>query len=219
MEPLVIVGAGGFGREVFGLIQDINQVRATWDVLGFLDDNPLALDGYTHYPPLLGAVDDGRALRSAQMACAVGNPAIRRQVVERLDALGVRWGTIVHPTACVGVGSSLGEGCILCARSMLTVDVRAGRHVHLNCTAGAGHDARIGDFCTLSAHVDVCGHAVVEEGVLLGSHATVLPGIRVGAWARVGAGSVAIRDVPPETTVLGVPAKEIFVRCRPRLAS
>jgi sugar O-acyltransferase (sialic acid O-acetyltransferase NeuD family) len=212
MERLVIVGAGGFGREVFSLICEINQVRETWDAIGFLDDNPAALDGFSHYPPVLGPIDHYRNLQSARVTCAVGSPKARKRIVARLNGQGARWATIVHPTVRLGIGSTLGEGCILCIRSGLTVDVRVGNHVHINCVAGAGHDARIGDFCTLSGHVDVCGHAVVEEGVFFGSHAVVLPGVRIGAGATVGAGSIVMSDVAPNKTVFGAPAREIFTR-------
>lgn len=212
MQRLVIVGAGGFGREVFSMIQDINRVRNTWDVLGFLDDNPGSLDGTSAYPPVLGAVEHYQDIEDSWAVCAVGSPKIRQEITRRLDAQGARWASIIHPSVNIGCGSTLGGGCILCIRSIVTVDVHIGNHVHLNCTSDAGHDARIGDFCTLSSHVDICGHAVVEEGAFLGSHAVVLPSIRVGAWATVGAGSVAVTDVPPGKSVFGMPAKSICTR-------
>lgn len=210
LKQLVIVGAGGFGREVFSMIQDINRDRKTWEVLGFLDDNPNALDGASQYPPVLGPVAHYRNLRHSFVACAVGSPKIRKQIVHRLNTYDAHWATIIHPTAHIGFGSSLGKGCILCIRAIVTVDVRIGHHVHINCMADAGHDACIGDYCTLSSHVDICGHAVVDEGVFLGSHAVVHPRIHIGAWATVGAGSVAINDIPKEKTVFGMPARAIY---------
>jgi sugar O-acyltransferase (sialic acid O-acetyltransferase NeuD family) len=210
MQRLVIAGAGGFGREVFAMIRDINQVQRTWEVLGFLDDNLASLDGLPLYPPVLGPIDHYRSLQSPHVVCAVANPPVRKQLVERLDAQGARWATIIHPTAGVGLGSTLGKGCIVCVRSIVTVDLRIGNHVHINCLASSGHDTCIGDFCTLSGHVDICGHAILEEGAFLGSHATILPNVRIGAWARVGAGSVVIRDVPPGKTVFGAPARGVF---------
>ena len=209
MEKIVIIGAGVFGREVFWLIQEINQVRPTWDVLGFLDDNLQTLDALGGYPPVLGTLDHYRHLDQPYVACAVSVPKVRKQIVERMDAMEARWATLLHPTACVGTNSKIGEGCIFCLRSGVTVDVQVGNHVHINCVAGAGHDVRIGNFCTLSGHVDLCGFVVLEEGVFLGSHASVLPNAHVGAWAFVGAGSVVLRNVPPGKTVLGVPAKGI----------
>ena len=212
MERLVIVGAGGFGREVFSMIQDINRIRRTWNVLGFLDDNLHALDGFSSYPPILGPVTHYPNLQNPSVTCAVGSPKTRKQLVQSLNTYDVRWASIIHPTAHVGLVSTLGEGCILCIRSTLTVNVRVGNHVHINCMADAGHDASIDDYCTLSGHVDICGHTVLETGVFLGSHAAVLPGVRLGAWATLGAGSVAVSDVPSGKTVFGVPAKAIYTR-------
>lgn len=209
MEKLVIVGAGGFGREVFWYVQKINEAKPTWDVLGFLDDNLHALDRFSHYPPILGKVEDYKNLGHPYVTCAIGKPIVRKKVVELLDSQDAQWATILYPTAIVGTGSTMGEGCIIGLGSGVTVDTRIGNHVHINCYAGAGHDVCIGDYCTISAYVDICGCAVLEEGVFLGSHASVLPSAHVGAWACVGAGSVVLRNVAPGITVFGVPAKRI----------
>jgi sugar O-acyltransferase (sialic acid O-acetyltransferase NeuD family) len=209
MERLVIVGAGGFGREVFSVIQEINHVKPTWDVLGFLDDDAQALDVFQDYPPILGPLEHYRHLDRPHLICSVGNPKDRKRIVEQMSGMGAHWATILHPTVRFGTNSTIGEGCIFCARSGLTVDAKVGNHVHMNCNSGTGHDARIGDFCTLSSYVDICGRVVLEEGVFLGSHASVLPSAHIGAWATVGAGSVVLRNVSAGGTVLGVPAKTI----------
>jgi sugar O-acyltransferase (sialic acid O-acetyltransferase NeuD family) len=212
MKRLVIVGAGGFGREVFSIIHDINQVQETWDVLGFLDDNPGAIGGSSLYPPVLGPAEHCGTLPDAWAICAVGNPKIRMQLVQRANAHGARWASIVHPTVQIGLGSSFGIGCVLCQQAIVTTDARIGDHVHVNCMGHVTHDTRVGDFSTISSHVEICGHGVLEEGVFLGTHAAILPGIRVGAWASVGAGSAAMTNVAPGHTVLGVPAKSILTR-------
>ena len=118
MEKLAIIGAGGFGREVFWLVQEINQVKPTWEVLGFLDDNPHALDGFSGYPPILGAIDHYRQLDRPYVACAVGVPKVRKRIVEQLNGLGAHWATILHPTVRFGTNSTIGEGCIFCTRSV-----------------------------------------------------------------------------------------------------
>ena len=92
---------------------------------------------------------------------------------------------------------------------VVTVDVTLGAHVHLNVAVTVGHDAQVGDFCTLSSHVDICGGATLGEGVFLGSHASVMPKAKVGEWARVGAGSGVLRTVRAKTTVFGVPAVRV----------
>jgi sugar O-acyltransferase (sialic acid O-acetyltransferase NeuD family) len=209
MEPLVIAGGGGFGREVFGMIQEINAAAPTWNVLGFLDDDPHVLDGYKDFAPWLGPIEHYRNMEQPLVACAIAAPKTRKAVVGQLDLQGARWATLLHPTARIGIGATLGVGCILARLAAVSVNVTVGKHVHFNAVSGVGHDVRLGDFCTLSALVDVCGAAELAEGVFLGSHASVLPRARIGAWARVGAGSVVLRSVREETTVFGVPAKRI----------
>lgn len=209
MQPIVIIGAGGFGREVHALIEDVNRAAPTWEILGFADDNPSALAAFDRYGPVRWLIDELPVSLCRSYVCAVGDPAVRKAIVERLAAKNLTWPALIHPTAAVGASSRIGEGVLLCRNSIITVDTSVGNHVHVNMAATVGHDAQIGDFCTLSAHVDVCGAARLGEGVFLGSHASVTPKTKVGDWARVGAGSVALGTVRAKTTVLGVPAVRI----------
>jgi sugar O-acyltransferase (sialic acid O-acetyltransferase NeuD family) len=206
---LVIVGAGGFGREVYWLVSEINRQRLRWHVVGFLDDNPRALDGIDFPAAVLGPIEAYATMPETFAVCAIGNPQVRRTVVARMDKLGAQWATLIHPSSFLGTGSSIGEGSVLLPSAGVTVNASVGRHVHLNFNSIAGHDAKIGDFCTIAPLVGISGNVVLEEGVFVGSHAVVLPKAHVGAWAQVGAGSVVLRHVPPETTVFGVPAKPV----------
>jgi acetyltransferase-like isoleucine patch superfamily enzyme len=124
-----------------------------------------------------------------------------------MDAMNARWATLIDPSAAIGIGSTVGEGCVFRKHAVAGVNATIGNHVILGYSAHVSHDSRIGDYCTLCGHVDVNGGAVVGEGAFLGSHACVLPKIRVGDWAIVGAGSVAARDVLGASTVFGVPGK------------
>ena len=207
MEDVVIIGAGGFGREVLDLIRYVNENKPTYNVIGFLNDDPRALDGFDVPVPIISAVDEFDDWGRVRAVCAIGEPRDRQAVVERLAGRSVRWATLCHPAARIGSGSIVGEGCIFCSLSGITVNGRVGDHVHMNSKSGAGHDARIGDFCTLSSCAIVNGDAVLEEGAFIGTNGVVLPKARVGAWARVGAGSVVLRNVPAGKTVFGVPAK------------
>lgn len=212
MEPLVILGAGEFGREVAWLVDEINRAspEPKWDLLGFLDDNPDALAEFRHYPPLLGRPEAYPRLGRPFAVCAVANGGTREGLVARLDALGARWATLIHPAAGIGMGTEIGEGSIVCRQAMVTVDATIGRHVQINVNSAVGHDARLGDFCTLAGFADICGRVVLEKGVYVATHASVLPKTVVGAWAQISAGSTARRRVRPGMTVVGVPGKEFF---------
>jgi sugar O-acyltransferase (sialic acid O-acetyltransferase NeuD family) len=206
---LLIVGAGGFGREALQWAEDALADGAEWQIGGFLDADSAALDGFDCGYPILEHPDEYTPAPSDLLVCAIGDPAIRMRVTDELDRRGARFTTLVHPTAIVGARSVLGDGSILCPRVTITTDVSIGRHVIMNAHASVGHDVTIGDCCSLFGHCDVTGGARLEEGALMGTHSCVLPGVRVGRFAKISAGSVVTRNVKPHTTMFGVPAKKL----------
>jgi sugar O-acyltransferase (sialic acid O-acetyltransferase NeuD family) len=206
---LLIVGAGGFGREVLAWALAIPPAARDWDVAGFLDANPAALDGFPCDCPILGDPSTYAPGPEDRLLPAVADPSTKLRICRGLKARGGRFATLVHPAAIVGPACRIGEGCVLCPRVTLTTNVTLGNFVTVNAYSGFGHDAVVGDGCTISSHVDVTGAVRLGEGVLLGSHATVLPRVEVGAYAVIGAGSAVVRNVPPGATVMGVPAKQV----------
>jgi sugar O-acyltransferase (sialic acid O-acetyltransferase NeuD family) len=206
---LLIVGAGGFGREVLAWTEDIPEESRNWRVAGFLDKNPQTVN-WRHSPlPVMGDPDTYLPAEGDRFICAIGDPATRWRLCDNLRCRGAKFINLIHPTAVVGPDCQLGEGTILCPYAVLTVNVTLGDFVVLNLHATVGHNARIGHATTLSCHSDVTGYADVGDQVLLGSHATVLPSVVVGNHATIGAGSVAVRRVRANSTVVGVPAKRL----------
>ncbi|GAB2473418.1 transferase [Hymenobacter qilianensis] len=210
-RPLAIFGAGGLGREVLMLIHQINAYEPTWHITGFYDDvRPPA--NSIHGVPYLGTATDLNAVTEPlHVTIAVGNSRSRANVVERLTSSQLSFATLVHPAVArepyqqveVGVGCIISQGCIL------TCDIVLGKHVLLNLGCTIGHDAVLGDFCSLMPHANIGGATYLETGVYLGTNATVIDRVRVGAHAIIGAGAVAVRDLPPSCTAVGVPASVI----------
>lgn len=210
MKRLLIVGAGGFGREVLCWAQDVEQAQKEWSIRGFLDDEPAALEGFDIQYPVVGPASTYRPDHDDLFICAIADPEIKLRVCEGLEERGAQFITLVHPTAIVGQKNTIGRGCILCPQIYVTTGVTLGRFVTINMNSGVGHDANVGEGTTLSAYCDVTGGVSLGKGVFLGSHASVLPGVVVGDYAKIGAGSVVVRNVRPRTSVFGVPAKVIF---------
>jgi sugar O-acyltransferase (sialic acid O-acetyltransferase NeuD family) len=203
---LVIIGAGGFGREVYQLLRDINAAGPTFDFLGFLDDGDVRLPLLARLgAPLLGASSILPGL-GASFVIAIGSPDIRRRIDERVRS-SAPTANLIHPTATIGSDVEVGDGAVIAAGARLTTNVTLGRHVHVNVNCTIGHDVLVEDYATLYPGVHLGGGSVIEDGVTLGTGCVVLPGVRVGRGAMVGAGAVAGRDVRPNTTVVTATAR------------
>ena len=214
VDPIVVVGAGGFGRETVDVIQAINDASASqvWELAGVVDDNPSELSlqrlesrGIEH----LGGLDDliAHPDRPAYVV-GIGSPAIRKKIADRLDAVGFQPATLVHPDATVGSACAIGEGTVILAGARLTTNIALGRHVHLNPNATVGHDTVLRDFVSMNPSSSVSGDCVVGEGALIGVHAVVLNQRQIGAWAVVGAAACVVKNVSERAVVVGVPAVE-----------
>ncbi|GAB3580795.1 LbetaH domain-containing protein [Hymenobacter daeguensis] len=211
LAPLVIFGAGGLGREVLLLVQQINQSRPTWDVRGFYDDQAPATPTVAGLPYLGTSADLNASPVPLAVALAVGSPAGRAAVAGRLTSAQLRFPVLVHPRVALAASQrvALGAGCIVQQGCMLTCDIELGRFVLLNLGCTVGHDAVLEDFCSLMPHANVSGAARLATGVYLGTSATIIQGVSIGAHTVVGAGAVVVRDLPADVTAVGVPAKSI----------
>jgi sugar O-acyltransferase (sialic acid O-acetyltransferase NeuD family) len=198
---LVIVGAGGFGREVYDVALDSGVV-----VDGFVAD----FDEHFAEVAALGSVVLGSVdmVAGRSFVIGVGSPSARKKLDERaLGAGALAAPALRHPTATVGRATTIGDGSVVCAHAAITTNNRLGRHVHVNLHASIGHDCVIGDYVTLAPGARVSGHCHLGEGVELGTNAAVIPGITIGEGAVLGAGAVATKDVPPGVVAVGVPAR------------
>lgn len=202
---LVIVGAGGFGRECLDIVEALNECGAALEFRGFLDDS-----GGNHVllgrrnVTCLGPI--GAAPADTRFVIAIGNAEVRQRIDDELTGRGLTAVGLVHPQATLGSDCRIGEGTILNAGARATTNITLGRHVQLHANCTVGHDAELEDFVTVLPGATISGSVRLGRGVTIGTGANVLPGLHVGDGAFVGAGAVVIRDVEPGTTVVGVPA-------------
>lgn len=213
-NDLIIVGCGGFGREVVGIVDAINaeSVEPAWNLLGFVDDAP----GETNLDRIkaiglgcLGTTEDLISrLKSSevQYVIAVGLPQARRDISSRIGH-DESAATLIDPDARIGRDARIGHGVVVAAGAHVTTNVEVGRHVHVDRAVQVGHDSTLGDFATVHPGSVISGNCQVGERVELGSNCTLLPGITVASAAIIGAGACVTKDVIDGQTVKGVPAR------------
>lgn len=207
MNDLIIIGASGFGREVAWLVERINKVKPTWNLLGFIDDNEsivnTAINGYK----VLGKTNDVSNYKNAYFICAVGSSKIRKSIIKKLGEC--KFATLIDPTVEMSNLITIGEGTIICAHTILTVNIKIGKHVIINLDCTVGHDAILEDFVTLYPSVNASGITRYGECVELGTGSQIIQGKTIGKSTIVGAGSVVVKDLPEECTAVGAPCKPI----------
>jgi sugar O-acyltransferase (sialic acid O-acetyltransferase NeuD family) len=206
MQDIIIVGAGGFARELrqfvpAGFPSDQFRLR------GFLSNNPRDLDLYNLPEPILGDPEEYVPAANDRFLVAIGNVEHRRRIVEVLKERGGAFLTFIHPSAYIDPSATLGEGCVIYPFVCVMNRARVADFVTMNIYSSAGHDTQIDSYCNLSPYATMNGFSVLQEGVVLGTHSTILASHRVGRDSKVSANSVVTSDVRPNTLVYGVPGQ------------
>jgi len=209
MKHLIIVGAGGYGRETFGLATGSIGFGKAFDVKGFLDARLDALDGFTGYPPIVGAPETYEPQPDDVFITALGGIQSRRKCVKLVEDRGGTFISLVHKTATLGPNVVIGEGTLIAPNAFLSADVMVGRHAAVFHGTSIGHDAVLGDFSHVYAQCSVGGAVRIEEGACVYPGAVIVPRRTIGENAVVGAGSTVILNVRPGVSVVGNPAKEV----------
>lgn len=208
MKDIVIIGAGGFGREVAWLIEDINKVSEEWNIVGFVDDNETILGEEINGYKVVGNVEWLKR-QKLNVVNAIGDPIIKQKMINRLEGSKNQYPVLIHPSVIFSDKVTIGEGSIICAGNIITVDVEIGRHVIINLSCTIGHDAIIGNYTTILPGVNVSGFAKIGECSSIGTGTAIIQHVTIGHNTIIGAGSVVIKDLPADCTAVGVPARPI----------
>ena len=211
MKHLLIIGARGFGREIYRtFIHTESYLSKKIDVKGFLDDKADALDGLNgDWPPIVGAVESYEVREDDVFFCALGDSHWRKHYAEIIDGKGGKFINIIHKTALVSPVATLGEGCIIGAFTTISPNVTIGNHVMIQSFDDLGHDSQVGDYASIESYVFLGGYAKVGELSTMHTKSSIIPHKSIGKECVVGFGSVVMRNFKDGVHVFGNPAIKI----------
>ena len=202
MKKLVIIGVGGFGREVAWLVERINKSKPTWDLVGFVDDNKNFQDTSVGEYKVLGDCEWLNSQEDTYYAvCAIGAAKVRQIVINKLKR--IKFATLIDPKVEMSNQVQIGEGTIICAHT-----ISIGSHVIINLDCTVGHDSVIHNFVTLYPSVNVSGNVVVGTCVEVGTGTQIIQGLKIVEGTIIGAGAVVAKNIEEVGTYVGIPARK-----------
>ncbi|HZR25951.1 MAG TPA: acetyltransferase [Vicinamibacterales bacterium] len=204
---IVVIGAGGHAKVVLDVARSTGMSDA--DVLGFVDDNVALIGTRVSGFPVIGPIDALPPPREARVIMGIGDNALRCRLFARLRERGYEILTVIHRSAIVAPGCTLGDGVVVMAQAAVNVDTRIGDNVVLNTGCTVDHDCAIGAHAHIAPGANLAGGVVIGEQTLIGIGSAVIPGVAIGPRTIVGAGSVVTKDIGADCVVAGVPARVI----------
>lgn len=209
MKDLIIIGARGFGREVYNLAIACN-VNNEYVIKGFLDDKFDALINFKNYPPILSSVEDYIPTENDVFVCALGDVFYKKKYTDMMLLKGGVFVSLIHPNATIFTNAKIGERAIISANVTISCDTVLGSDITIHTGTIIGHDVTIGNYCSLGANTFYGGYCTLEEFVTIHPHSSVMPHKIVRKNCIVGISSVVIKNTPENTTMHGNPATVLF---------
>ncbi len=212
MKDIAIYGAGGFGKEVACILNRINELKPTWNFVGFFDDGIPAGTSISHFGKVLGGGDVlNKWPTPLALAFAIGSPETLFLLVNKIKNPNITFPNIIHHDAFfadvkslkIGIGNVIVRGCTF------SCDVSIGNFNQFNSLSALAHDVKVGDFNVFMPLTRVSGEVVIGNTNFFGIGAVILQGIKIGNKTRIGAGSYILRNTKDHCTYFGIPAKKL----------
>lgn len=203
MKKIIVVGAGGFGKEVAWMAK-----RCKREVIGFLDSTPEKQNTKVIGLDVLGSIENAQQFLDCEFVIAIGNPRARKKIIDNFfKDERFSFATLIDPSSIVGENVSVAAGSIICAGVILTVDILIGRHTIVNINSTIGHNVVIKDYVTIAPNASISGDVILSDLVEIGTNATLREKLNVYEGAMIGMGAVLTKDVEKNHVMVGNPAK------------
>jgi sugar O-acyltransferase (sialic acid O-acetyltransferase NeuD family) len=209
MKNLVIIGAGGFGRELESYLLSIPEQNRDWKLKGFIDDNPDALFGKKTNCKIIGSIDNYNFLDEDLAVIGIVSIEVKHIIVTKLKSKKVNFFTFIAKEAFLGIGVIIGEGTVICPNTIIPNNAIIGDFVTININSTIGHDVIIGDYCAIMPSVNIGGEAKLGENIYIGSNANLAPRIEISDKVFIGVGSIVIKSITDVGTYFGNPARKM----------
>lgn len=211
MKDLIIVCAGGVGRETTLLVDEINKKEQEWNLIGYVDDDIDLCGKIINGKPVIGNIDWlNNYENELYIIIALGSPKAKKKVMGKLNLRSnIHFATLIHPSAIICKDVKIGQDVIIEGICFISTNVKIEDHIYIGPQCGIGHDSTLKSNSNLFWNVNLSGNVTIKENSQISTKATILQGLSVGENTIVGAGAVVVCDLPDNCTVVGVPAREI----------
>lgn len=212
LKDIILFPFNGNAKEACSVIEAINSIKPTWNILGFIDDDrDKHNEQFTQYK-VLGRKEVLDAYSDAQVLAVPGSPdsfQTRENIINALNLPASRFATVIHPSAQIGTGCMVGSNCLVMANVVLTANTKLASHIVVLPNTVISHDTTIENYTIIGSNVSISGSVSIGKNCYIGTGSRFIQNISVGEKSLIGIGSVVIRDILPNTKNVGNPARRL----------
>lgn len=214
MQNIAIYGAGGFGKEVACILNKINEIKPTWNLIGFFDDGVEVGTQISHFGKILGGSDTlNQWPESISIAFAIGSPKIIELLVGKIQNPKVDYPNIIHPEVFFAdpISLKMGRGNVVVRGCSFSVDVSVGDFNQFNSISALAHDVVVGSFNVFMPLTRISGEVNIGSSNIFGLNTLVLQKIKIGNHVRTGPGAVLMTKPKDGNLYTGNPARKTIL--------
>ena len=212
MKDIVIIGAGGLGREILDIIKAINKLKPTWNVLGFYDDAFQTKKPISERTYCLGTIADLKILKNRNLAVAFGisNREVVQSMINQLqENINFNYPNIIHPSVAQNSNINMGIGNVIGFSCFLSCDIQIGDFNFLNILVALGHDVKMGSFNALMPRTQISGNVVVGDFNFFGMNSAVVQNKSIGSHNTINAFTLLTKTIQNNRKYFGIPGRRI----------
>lgn len=212
MKELIIIGAGGNGREIAWIAKRRNRISRTWKSISFVDNNNLLVNTRIENIPVIGNIEYLLSIdKYTDVICSIANPKIRKMLISQVSSNSkINFPMLIDPTATIAESVKIMEGVVIGINTVISLNSRIERFTLINTGCTLGHDFTSGEYVSIYPGVNIAGHVTLEKNVQVGSGSQILQGLIINSDSFIGAGAVVVKNITSSGIYIGIPARKLI---------